>query len=86
MAQCGSSACAELRLQPAPAGRVTESTSRSQEFFGPMRCRHRQDQERLLAMRLERAYSKDQDSALYLNAFIAALAPYGIAAAAMVYR
>src|SRR5665647_3553071 len=45
----------------------------------------RKIKEALLAMRLERAYSKDKILELYLNEIYLGLGAYGIAAASLVY-
>src|SRR5438128_11011571 len=45
----------------------------------------RKIKEALLAMRIERAYSKDRTLELYLNEIYLGLGAYGIAAASLVY-
>ena len=45
----------------------------------------RKVKEALLAMRIERAYSKDRILELYLNEIYLGLGAYGIAAASLVY-
>jgi penicillin-binding protein 1A len=76
----------ELRLQPPPAGRLHHHPAGRQELpFDQRGVVHPQDQGSLLAMRIERTYSKDKILELYLNEIYLGLGAYGVAAASLVY-
>ena len=87
MARAAVHVCAELRLQPPSAGRVDHHPAGREELPSDQRglVRRARSRKRLLAMRIERAYSKDRILELYLNEIYLGLGAYGIAAASLVY-
>ena len=78
---------AELRIEPAPAGRLNHYATSRQEL--PLLTNElsmaRKVKEALLALKIERTYSKDKILELYLNEIYLGLGAYGIAAASLVY-
>ena len=78
---------AELRLQPPAAGRLHDHPAGREELPADQRgvVHAARSRKRLLAMRIERAYSKDKILELYLNEIYLGLGAYGIAAASLVY-
>ena len=82
----GGALCAELRLQQPPAGRLDHYPAGCKNFLLTNEVSFtRKIKEALLAMRIERAYSKDKILELYLNEIYLGLGAYGVAAASLVY-
>src|ERR1700761_9179603 len=70
--------------RPQGASTITQQVAKN-FFFSSEVSFTRKIKEALLAMRLERAYSKDKILELYLNEIYLGLGAYGIAAASLVY-
>jgi penicillin-binding protein 1A len=70
--------------RPQGASTITQQVAKN-FFFSSEVSFDRKIKEALLAMRLERAYSKDKILELYLNHIYLGLGAYGIAAASLVY-
>src|SRR5450755_1912986 len=70
--------------RPQGASTITQQVAKN-FFFSSEVTFTRKIKEALLAMRLERAYSKDKILELYLNEIYLGLGAYGIAAASLVY-
>src|SRR5271156_3659751 len=70
--------------RPQGASTITQQVAKN-FFFSSEVSFSRKIKEALLAMRLERAYSKDKILELYLNEIYLGLGAYGIAAASLVY-
>src|SRR5258706_7425462 len=74
----------ESNRRPQGASTITQQVAKN-FFFSSEVSFTRKINEALLAMRLERAYSKDKILELYLNEIPLGLGAYGIAAASLVY-
>ena len=66
------------------ASTITQQVAKN-FLVGDERSIHRKIKEALLAVRIERAYSKDKILELYLNEIYLGLGAYGIAAASLIY-
>ncbi len=72
------------KRRPQGASTITQQVAKN-FLVGSETSYHRKIKEALLALRIERAYSKDKILELYLNEIYLGLGAYGIAAASLIY-